>query len=77
VERQGGAERVERCLAFAVLFCQQLVDTCPGRQDRVTGRLTLNSKPGSKLFAHWSSDNVLTLALDQACFWHDPWVLSP
>lgn len=68
VERQGGAERVERCLAFAVWFCQQLVDTCPGRQDRVT----LNCQPGSTLYAHWSSDNVLTLALDQACFWQAP-----
>lgn len=72
VERQGGSERVERCLAFAVWFCQQLVETCPGRQDTVTGRLTLNSQPGTTLYAHWSSDNVLTLALDQPCFWHDP-----
>ena len=72
VERQGGEERVEHCLAFAVWFCQQLVDTCPGRQNTVTGRLTLNGQPGTTLYAHWSSDNVLTLALDQACFWEDP-----
>ena len=72
LERQGGRERVERCLAFAVWFCQQLVDTCPGRQSRVSGQLTLNSQPGKILYAHWSTDNVLTLALDVDCFWRDP-----
>ena len=41
LERQGGADRVGRCLEFAVWFCQQLVDTCPGREHRVSGQLTL------------------------------------
>ena len=72
LERQGGAIRVERCLAFAVWFCQQLVDTCPGRENRVSGQLTLNHEAGITLYAHWSTDNVLTLALDQPCFWQDP-----
>jgi hypothetical protein len=72
LERQGGREHVERCLAFAVWFCQQLVDTCPSRQSRVSGQLTLNSQPGKILYAHWSTDNVLTLALDVNCFWQEP-----
>lgn len=72
IERQGGRERVERCLAFAVWFCQQLVRSCPGRQASVSGQLTLNSDPSTTLFAHWSEANVLTLALDQDCFWRAP-----
>ena len=72
LERQGGADRVARCLEFAVWFCQQLVDTCPGREDRVSGQLTLNHQAGVTLYAHWSTTNVLTLALDQPCFWQDP-----
>ena len=72
LERQGGATRVERCLEFAVWFCQQLVDTCPGRENRVSGQLTLNHEAGITLYAHWSTYNVLTLALDQPCFWQDP-----
>jgi hypothetical protein len=72
LERQGGSERVERCLAFAVWFCQRLVETCPVRQSRVSGQLTLNSQPGVRLFAHWSSSNILTLALDEGCFWQEP-----
>lgn len=70
--RQGGADRVGRCLEFAVWFCQQLVDTCPGREDRVSGQLTLNHEAGVSVYAHWSISNVLTLALDQPCFWQDP-----
>ncbi|MEB3168261.1 MAG: ATP-binding protein [Synechococcaceae cyanobacterium] len=72
IEQQGGQKRVERCLQFSVWFCQRLVDTCSGRQPRVTGQLTLNPPGQSSLYAHWSTDNVLTLALDQACFWRDP-----
>jgi hypothetical protein len=72
LERQGGVERVERCLAFAVWFCQQLVHTCPVRQEKVSGQLTLNSDPEVTVYAHWSGANVLTLALDQACFWQEP-----
>ena len=70
--RQGGRERVERCLAFAVWFCQQLVNSCPGRQSEVSGQLTLNRDPAATLYAHWSERNVLTLALDQNCFWQAP-----
>ena len=72
LERQGGEEAVGRCLEFAVWFCQQLVDTCPGRENRVSGQLTLNHEAGVTLYAHWSTTNVLTLALDQPCFWQDP-----
>lgn len=72
VERQGGAERVERCLAFAVWFCQQLVYSCPVVQHRVSGMLTLNHGLGKRVYAHWSSTNVLTLALDESCFWQYP-----
>ena len=42
LEQWGGRERVERCLAFAVWFCQQLIDTCPVAQQAVHGQLTLN-----------------------------------
>jgi hypothetical protein len=72
LERQGGVEAVGRCLEFAVWFCQQLVDTCPGREKRVSGQLTLNHEAGVTLYAHWSTMNVLTLALDQPCFWQHP-----
>jgi hypothetical protein len=72
LDRQGGSEAVERCLAFAVWFCQQLVNTCPGHETPVSGQLTLNQQAGVTLYAHWSSANVLTLALDQDCFWQDP-----
>lgn len=72
LERQGGAEAVGRCLEFAVWFCQQLVNTCPGRENRVSGQLTLNHQVGVTLYAQWSNTNVLTLALDQPCFWQDP-----
>ncbi len=72
IEQWGGRERVERCLAFAVWFCQQLIDTCPVAQQAVQGQLTLNPNGSASLYAHWSSDNQLTLALDQPCFWRDP-----
>lgn len=71
-EQWGGRERVERCLAFAVWFCQQLIDTCPIPQQQVRGQLTLNPGGSDRLYAHWSSDNQLTLALDQPCFWREP-----
>ena len=44
----------------------------------VTGQLALVSKPelfGTKwsaFLAHWSDTNVLTLAIDEDCFWQDP-----
>lgn len=71
-EQWGGREHVERCLTFAVWFCQQLIDTCPISQQQVHGQLTLNPGGCDRLYAHWSSDNQLTLALDQPCFWRDP-----
>lgn len=72
MKQWGGRERVEHCLAFAVWFCQQLIDTCPIPQQAVKGQLTLNPDGSDRLYAHWSSDNWLTLALDQRCFWNDP-----
>lgn len=38
----------------------------------VRGQLTLNPAGSERFYAHWSSDNVLTLALDQPCCWRDP-----
>ena len=72
IQEQGGEQHVAACLAFAVWFCQQLVDSCEGFQHKVSGQLTLNSHRQQPIFAHWSSSNVLTLALDQPCFWQDP-----
>ena len=72
LDRQGGAEHVECCLSFAVWFCQQLVLSCPDVQNRVSGMLTLNDEPGQRIYAHWSGMNVLTLALDESCFWRQP-----
>ena len=72
IEQQGGVQHVASCLTFAVWFCQQLVNSCDETQDPVTGKLTLNPSLPRQLYAHWSSSNVLTLALDQACFWQAP-----
>ncbi|MEB3167173.1 MAG: ATP-binding protein [Synechococcaceae cyanobacterium] len=72
IERRGGREHVQRCLAFAVWFCQQLVDTCPSRQAPVSGQLMVGPRADGSLYAHWDNNNVLTLALDQPCFWRAP-----
>lgn len=72
IEQQGGIERVQLCLDFAVWFCQLLVDSGPIRQQRVSGQLTRNHDGRRSLYAHWSATNVLTLAIDQACFWREP-----
>lgn len=72
IELQGGRRHVQRCLEFAVWFCQQLVDSSPVRQNRVSGQLTWNRDGSRSLYAHWSGANVLTLALDQPCFWRQP-----
>jgi hypothetical protein len=72
IEQQGGVEQVQHCLNFAVWFCQQLVDSGPVRQQRVSGQLTRNHDGSRRLYAHWSETNVLTLAIDQPCFWQEP-----
>jgi hypothetical protein len=72
IERQGSVEHVQRCLDFAVWFCQQLVNSSPVHQNQVTGQLTRNHDTSRSLYAHWSSTNVLTLAIDQPCFWQEP-----
>ena len=72
IEQQGGGTHVQRCLDFAVWFCQQLVDHGPVRQQRVRGQLTRNHDGSRSLYAHWSATNVLTLAIDQPCFWLEP-----
>jgi len=72
INQWGGRERVECCLAFAVWFCQRLIDTCPIPQQAVQGQLTLNPDGSDHLYAYWCSDNKLTLALDQPCFWQEP-----
>ena len=72
IEQQGGVARVQRCLDFAIWFCQQLVDHGPVRQQRVRGQLTRNHDGSRSLYAHWSATNVLTLAIDQPCFWLEP-----
>lgn len=78
IVKQGGQAHVDRCLSFAVWFCQKLVDSTGDMQNQVTGNLALGSKPqlfGTQLgtfLAHWSDDNVLTLAIDVDCFWQQP-----
>lgn len=75
IEQRGGRARVDACLAFAVWFCQQLVDTVPTKQRKVTGHVALGRRPpvGTQPFqAHWSADNQLTLALEEDSFWIDP-----
>ena len=79
IAKQGGRAHVERCLSFAVWFCQRLVDSSGDELRPVTGNLALGSKPillsGDQygtFLAHWSDDNVLTLAIDVDCFWHAP-----
>jgi hypothetical protein len=41
IEKRGGKARVERCLSFAVWFCQEPVDSTGERQKAVTGALAL------------------------------------
>ena len=72
IEKQGGCERVQHCLDFAVWFCQQLVDSGMVQQQGVSGQLTRNPDGSRSLYAHWSATNMLTLAIDQACFWQEP-----
>jgi hypothetical protein len=72
MERQGGQRHVQLCLDFAVWFCQHLVNSSPVPQQQVSGQLTLNHSGSHALYAHWSEANVLTLALDQDCFWTAP-----
>jgi hypothetical protein len=75
IERRGGRARVDACLAFAVWFCQQLIETLPTEQKKVTGHVALGRRPraGTQPFqAHWSADNQLTLALEEDSFWTDP-----
>ena len=72
INQRGGKKHVETCLAFAVWFCQQLVYSCPTPQSRVTGKVALSSTSLSKFCAHWSIDNVLTLALEENSFWMEP-----
>lgn len=38
----------------------------------MSGQLTWNRDGSRSLYAHWSGANVLTLALDQPCFWRQP-----
>ncbi len=78
IEKRGGKLRVDRCLSFAVWFCQKLVDSTSERQKPVTGALALGNDPTylhmhvGRFLAHWSSDNRVTLALECDCFWNEP-----
>ena len=78
IGKQGGQAHVDRCLSFAVWFCQNLVDSTGDMLHPVTGNLALGSKPqlfGTELgtfLAHWTENNVLTLAIDVDCFWQEP-----
>jgi hypothetical protein len=78
IEKRGGKSRVDRCLSFAVWFCQKLVDSTDGKGKPVTGALALGNDPTylpmhtGRFLAHWSSDNRLTLALECDCFWKEP-----
>ena len=78
IEKQGGQEHVDRCLSFAVWFCQKLVDSTEDDLSTVQGNLALGSTPelfGTEFgtfMAHWSDNNLLTLAIDVDCFWQEP-----
>ncbi len=78
IAKRGGPARVDRCLSFAVWFCQRLVDHCDGLQPRVQGAVAIGSQAVyngvgfSQFLAHWGSDNKLTLALDCECYWVEP-----
>jgi len=78
IERQGGRAHVDRALSFATWFRQQLVNSSGDMSLPVTGQLALGSKPElfgtewNAFLAHWSDTNVLTLAIDEDCFWQDP-----
>lgn len=72
IERQGGIDHVNRCLDFAVWFCQQLLDSYPFPLRRVTGKVAVNPEGRQRFVAHWSSENVLTLALDHDELWRNP-----
>ena len=69
---------VDRCLSVATWFCQQLVNTSGDMPLPVAGQLALVSKPEllgteqSAFLAHWSNNNILTLAIDEGCFWQGP-----
>ncbi len=78
IKNQGGHDHVNKCLSFAVWFCQHLVNSTDDPGMPVTGALALGSDGSFDGFdvdifmAHWSDDNILTLALDEDCFWQDP-----
>jgi hypothetical protein len=72
INQRGGKAHVQTCLSFGVWFCQQLVYSCATHQARVTGKVALSSSSMKKFAAHWSSDNVLTLSLEEKSFWVDP-----
>jgi hypothetical protein len=78
IEKRGGKARVDRCLSFAVWFCQKLVDSTDVKGKPVTGALALGNDPAylhmgvGRFLANWSAGNQLTLALECDCFWKDP-----
>ncbi len=80
IVQRGGSEYVQRCLDFAVWFCQQLVNSTNDMQQPVTGALAIGSHGAfagaehsfSPFIAHWNGDNRLTLALDVDFIWTAP-----
>lgn len=73
IAKHGGEKRVDRCLNFSIWLCQQLVNSYPLSLPKVSGKLALNSSErGKRFYAHWSENNTLTLALDEECFWKEP-----
>lgn len=72
IDRQGGIDHVNHCLNFAVWFCQQLLDSYPFSLQRVTGKVAVNLDERRQFIAHWSDENVLTLALDYDELWRNP-----
>ncbi len=78
IEHRGGRDHVNACLTFAVWFCQQLVDSTNAPAMPVSGALALGSEATllgveiGTFSAHWSDSNLLTLALDEDCFWQAP-----
>lgn len=48
------------------------MNSCGTPQARVIGKVALSGLSLSKFSAHWSFDNVLTLALEEESFWTNP-----
>lgn len=69
IESVGGKERVENVMQFARWFCQKLLD---GYDDSSICSVTLALLRPVNAIATWCSDDVLTLGIDTAWLWTEP-----